>query len=58
MKELKEIPFESGLKFVSFDIANMYTNIPTNELIGIIEGMCERNGLDQTICTDIKKHAR
>jgi hypothetical protein len=30
--DLKEIPFEEDLKFASFDVANMYTNIPTNEL--------------------------
>jgi hypothetical protein len=37
MNDLKEIPFEEDLKFASFDISYMYTNIPTNELSEIIE---------------------
>ena len=47
MNDLNEIPFDKELKFVSFDVSNMYTNIPTNELIEIIENMCKRNGLEQ-----------
>ena len=55
MNDLNEIPFDNELKFVSFDISNMYTNIPTNELIEIIENMCKRNGLERTIYNDIIK---
>ena len=55
MNDLNEIPFDKELKFVSFDVSNMYTNIPTNELIEIIENMCKRNGLEQTIYNDIIK---
>ena len=39
MNDLNEIPFEKYLKFLSFDITNMYINIPTKELITIIENM-------------------
>ena len=33
MNDLNEIPFDNELKFVSFDISNICTNILTNELI-------------------------
>jgi hypothetical protein len=31
-KDLREIPFNTNLHFVSFDIENMYTNFPTENL--------------------------
>jgi hypothetical protein len=34
---LLEIPFYPNLQFVSFDITNMYSNVPTNDLINIID---------------------
>jgi hypothetical protein len=46
MNEVRHISFEKELKFVSFDITNMYTNIPTNELIETIEIMCKQKDLD------------
>ena len=40
MHDLQEIQFDKVFKFVSSDISNMYTNIPTNELTNIIQHMC------------------
>jgi hypothetical protein len=37
--DLLEIPYNRGIRLVSFDIENMYPNIPSNELIRIIEKM-------------------
>jgi hypothetical protein len=37
IEELKKIPFSHNLRWASFDITNMYTNIPTGELTRIIE---------------------
>jgi hypothetical protein len=37
IEKLKEIPFSRNLRLASFDITNMYTNIPAEELIRIIE---------------------
>jgi hypothetical protein len=39
--DLKEIPIDSDLRFASFDIADMYSNIPTKDLINIIELSCD-----------------
>jgi len=41
MRDLLEIPFDKDLKLVSFDITNMYSNVPVNKLIKIIELMCD-----------------
>ena len=37
MHDLQVIQFDNDIKFVSFDISNMYTNIPTNEITDIIQ---------------------
>jgi len=33
INDLADIPYEHKLRLASFDILNMYTNIPTNELL-------------------------
>jgi hypothetical protein len=42
MNDHRDIPFDKDLKFVSFDIKNMYYNIPITELIKIIDIMCKQ----------------
>jgi hypothetical protein len=49
MKDLSEILFAPKLKLATFDISNMYTNIPTEELINIIEGLCEKHNIEKHI---------
>jgi len=50
-----DIQFDQDLKFVSFDITNMYSNIPITELIKIIKIMCKQNVLNIEIKTVIIK---
>jgi hypothetical protein len=38
--DLAEIPFDPNIQFASFDITDMYTNIPLDDLINIIESLC------------------
>lgn len=38
----RDIPFDNDLKFVSFDITNMYYNSHRTELIKIIDIMCKQ----------------
>ena len=45
MEDLLDIPFDRDLKFVSFDLEKMYSNIPVAELAKIIEVVYEQNGL-------------
>ena len=41
IKDLREIPFNTNLHFVTFDVTNMYTSIPTEKLIDIIDSLCK-----------------
>jgi len=38
-----------SLKLASLDISNMYTNIPTEELLNIIDKMCDKHNIDDTL---------
>ena len=58
MKDLSEIPFNPRLKLASLDISNMYTNIPTEELLKIIDTMCEKHNLEDTLRHEILEIAR
>jgi hypothetical protein len=51
--DLKEIPIDSDLRFASFDIADMYSNIPTKDLINIIEQSRDQHELQHNIRTEI-----
>ena len=53
MHDLQEILFDNDLKLISFDIFNMYTNIPTNELTKLIQYMCAHNDINTTLQNDL-----
>jgi len=55
MNDLLDIRFNEDLKFVSFDIINMYSNIPITELIKIIKITCKQNDLNIGIKNKIIK---
>jgi len=46
---------DHNIKFASFDITNMWSNIPTNELVRIINQLWERNNLEDRLKHDIIK---
>jgi hypothetical protein len=46
--DLNEIPVDHDLKFTSFNISNIYSNIPTTELIPIIAKICDPQCLPTT----------
>jgi hypothetical protein len=49
IEDLANIPYNNRLKLASFDITNMYTNIPRNELLNIIDKLCQNNYVDESI---------
>ena len=51
--DLPDIQYDQDLKFVSFNIMNIYSNIPITELIKIIEIMCKQNDLNIEIKNEI-----
>jgi hypothetical protein len=55
INDLKNIPFDQNLRLASFDISNMHTNIPTEELLTIIESACKNNNVEEGLKRDILK---
>jgi hypothetical protein len=49
MDEILSIPFDPDIQFVSFNITNMYSNVPTSDLIHIIELICNQQFIDGII---------
>jgi hypothetical protein len=56
--DLLEVQYKQGIRLISFDIENMYPNIPSNELIRIIEKMSYENQLDNKITKELVKITR
>jgi len=57
MNDLIEIPHEQNMKFASFDISSIYSNIPTTELI-ILRKLCEVNSVDYNTTQEIMRIAQ
>ena len=53
-----EIPHKKGIRLVWFDIENMYPNIPSNELVHIIERISYENQLDDRVTKQLIKITR
>jgi hypothetical protein len=47
--DLLNISFDPNLQFVSFDIMDMYSNVPTEDLINIIDSMCDKHNINDTL---------
>jgi hypothetical protein len=56
--DLQDTPYEQHIKLASLDIENMYPNIPTNELVQIIQRKCTEQGLEAGITKEIVKVTR
>ena len=49
MKDLEVIPIDKNTRLVSFDTANMYSNVPTDELTNLIKFMSSRQNLNDKL---------
>jgi hypothetical protein len=47
--DLKDIPYDHNLRLASFDISNMYTYIPTNELLSITDTARNNNLVEESL---------
>jgi hypothetical protein len=47
------LPYVFCPLWASLDISNMYTNIPTKELISIIKSVCKNHTIEDTITREI-----
>ena len=54
--EISNIPYNPNLRIASFDISNMYTNIPTDQLPDIINHLCVLNNAGPNIQSEIKNY--
>ena len=53
MNDISQIPFVPELKLASLDISNMYTYIPTKDLISIINNTCKNHNIEDTVTREI-----
>jgi hypothetical protein len=51
--DVQQILFDEELKFASFSITNMYTNVPNRKVIEIIHGILTKNDVDQRIKKEV-----
>ena len=49
MNNISQIPIVPELKLASLDISNIYTNIPTKDLISIINTICKNHNIEDTV---------
>jgi predicted GIY-YIG superfamily endonuclease len=55
VEKAKNVSITSNSRLVSFDISNLYTNIPVNETVELIECRLMNNGLDRIYVNQIVK---
>ena len=53
MKDLSDIPYDNNIKLASFDVTNMYINIPTDKFPNIIQSLCSINHINPTKQSEI-----
>jgi hypothetical protein len=54
IEDLHGIPYDQNLRLASFDVTNMYTNIPTHDLMTIIKEICQNNHINIYVQEDMK----
>jgi len=47
--DLINIPFKPNLQFVSFNITNMYSNVPMDDLVNIIKALRKNHGINDKL---------
>jgi hypothetical protein len=58
MEDLLKIPYNERLRFASFGISNMYSNIPTGKIPSIISLLCTQNDINKKSGRELVKLAR
>ena len=53
VKEMSEIFFVPKLKLPLIDISNTYTNIPTDDLVNVIDTLCKKHDLEDALIRKI-----
>jgi hypothetical protein len=58
MEELQELPHGQNIRLASFDITNMYTNIPTSKLPKILKLICTQHNMTAKFTRELIKLMR
>jgi len=58
INDLLNIPYNINKNLVSFNFNNVYTSIPTKEVLDIIQLMCDKNNADITLSQEILNTCR
>jgi hypothetical protein len=58
MNDGVEIPLDQNLRFISSDIENMCSKVPTNDLIKIIKFVCSQQNHDEKLTKELIKLTR
>jgi hypothetical protein len=53
MEKLSQIPYTDNLRLASFDIKDMYTNIPTHKLPNILKMLCSYHGMPYSFTQEL-----
>ena len=53
MNEVSDIPFTTDLHFASLDMADMYSNVPTDDIEHIIRSMCVYQDINTELMSEI-----
>jgi len=53
MNEVSDIPFTTDLHLASLDMADMYSNIPTDDIEHIIRSMCIHQDVNTELMSEI-----
>jgi len=53
MNEMSDIPYTPDLQHAFLDIADMYSNIPTDDIEHIIRSMCTYQGVSTELMLEI-----
>jgi hypothetical protein len=54
IEDLSNITFSSNLQLVSFDITNMYSNVPTDEVLQIFDFLCGQQIIEEKVRNDLR----
>jgi hypothetical protein len=55
IKDMTYIPFDPKLKLTSFDITDMYSNIPTEEFLNTINTIYEKHNMEEKLKQGLMK---
>jgi hypothetical protein len=54
IEDLSKVTFSPNIQFASFDITNMYSNVPTGDILHIIDLLCGQQPIEEKVKNDLR----